>query len=194
MPLKVITDHKSLEYFMTTKKLTRLQAHWAEFLSGFDLVISYTPGKENQKADSLTRHPNDLPLNMDDDRQQHLLQTILLAKRLEIILIEGEVKSTIIDQVVQANLEDSYCSELHHLLKTGYPTKKIALRHFSDLSVDSENCICRFGRLWVPESLYLSVIRELYDQIACGHPDHQKIFCLLACNYYWPKMKDTVHR
>ena len=51
VPVKVITDHKSLEYFMTTKKLTRRQARWAKFLSAFNFVISYTPGKENQKAD-----------------------------------------------------------------------------------------------------------------------------------------------
>ena len=60
MPVKVITDHKILEYFMITKKLIRHQAYWAEFLSGFNFVISYTSDKENQKADSLTLHPNDL--------------------------------------------------------------------------------------------------------------------------------------
>ena len=54
VPIKVITDHKSLEYFMTTKKLSRRQARWAEFLSGFNFVISYTPSRENGKADSLT--------------------------------------------------------------------------------------------------------------------------------------------
>ena len=31
VPVNVITDYKSLEYFMTTKKFTRHQAHWAEF-------------------------------------------------------------------------------------------------------------------------------------------------------------------
>ncbi len=39
---------------MTTKKLSRRQTRWAEFLSGFNFVISYTLGRENGKADSLT--------------------------------------------------------------------------------------------------------------------------------------------
>ena len=65
--IKVITDHKSLEYFMTIKKLSRRQACWAEFLSGFNFVISYTPGRENGKADSLTRQPNDCPADDHDD-------------------------------------------------------------------------------------------------------------------------------
>ena len=91
-------------------------------------------------------------------------------------------------------MEGSYCSKLRHSLKDGYPTKETDSRHFSDLSIDSKNCIRRFGRLWVPEKLYLLVIREVHDQIAFGHPGRQKTISLLARNYYWPKMKDTVHR
>ena len=109
-------------------------------------------------------------------------------------MIKGEDNNTIVDQVVQANLKDSYCSKLRHSLQTGYPSKEIDSRHFSDLSVDSENCIRRYGRLWVPESFYLLVIREVHDQIASGHPGRQKTISLLARNYYWPKMKDTVYR
>ncbi len=90
-----------------------------------------------------------------------MLQTILPAKRLKIISIKGE-DNTIMDQVVQANLEDSYFSKLRHSLKADYPTTEIDSRHFFDLSVDSKNCIHRFSRLWIPESLYLSVIREVY--------------------------------
>jgi hypothetical protein len=37
----VLTDHKSLEYFMTTKKLIRRQTKWAEFLTEFDFKIAY---------------------------------------------------------------------------------------------------------------------------------------------------------
>ena len=31
-PINVITDHKNLEYFCTTKLLTQRQAHWSEYL------------------------------------------------------------------------------------------------------------------------------------------------------------------
>ena len=82
---------------------------------------------------------------------------------MEIILIKEEVKITTVNRVVQANFENSYCSELHYLLKTGYLIKEVNSRHFSDLSIDSENCIHRFDQLWVSESLYLLVIREVYN-------------------------------
>jgi hypothetical protein len=35
----IYTDHKALEYFMTTKKLNGQQARWAEFLSCFYFLI-----------------------------------------------------------------------------------------------------------------------------------------------------------
>ena len=54
---------------MTTKKLSRRQACWAKFLSGFNFVISYTLGRENGKTDSFTRRSNDYPADDHDDRQ-----------------------------------------------------------------------------------------------------------------------------
>jgi hypothetical protein len=35
----VVTDYKNLEYFATTKLLTRRQARWSEFLSQFNMII-----------------------------------------------------------------------------------------------------------------------------------------------------------
>ena len=37
-PIDVVTDHKNLEYFTTTKLLTRRQARWSEFLSQFNMI------------------------------------------------------------------------------------------------------------------------------------------------------------
>ena len=54
-PINVITDHKNLEYFSTTKVLTWRQARWSEFLSQFNLVICFRPGKLRTKPDGLTR-------------------------------------------------------------------------------------------------------------------------------------------
>ena len=42
-PIDVVTDHKNLEYFSTTKVLTRRQARWSEYLSQFNLIIRFRP-------------------------------------------------------------------------------------------------------------------------------------------------------
>ena len=44
-PIDVIMDHKNLEYFSTSKVLSHQQAQWSEFLSQFNLVICFHPGK-----------------------------------------------------------------------------------------------------------------------------------------------------
>lgn len=64
---------------------------------------------------------------------------------------------------------------------------------FSDLLVNSKNCICSLGWLWIWKDKNLLLIREVYDQIASSHSDYQIIISFLACNYHWPKMKDKVH-
>jgi hypothetical protein len=82
-PIEVFSDHKALEWFMSSKQLNRRQARWSEFLSEFNFVIHYRPGKQGTKPDSLTRRPGDLPANVTDDRIQHQCQTILSPHRVD---------------------------------------------------------------------------------------------------------------
>jgi hypothetical protein len=54
----VFCDHRNLQYFMTTKRLTERQARWSLFLNEFNFLITYRPGKQNLKADTLSRRPD----------------------------------------------------------------------------------------------------------------------------------------
>ena len=54
IPIDIVTDHKNLEYFCTSKVLTHRQARWSEFLSQFNLVVRFCPGRLGTKPDSLT--------------------------------------------------------------------------------------------------------------------------------------------
>lgn len=76
-PVKVYTDHKHLEHFMTTKQLNRRQARWAEFLSEFNFKISYRPGKQDENPDVLTRRSQDLQKGIEDSRQHYQFQTLM---------------------------------------------------------------------------------------------------------------------
>ncbi|MBW0518225.1 hypothetical protein O181_057940 [Austropuccinia psidii MF-1] len=44
-PFEALTNHSSLQYFMSSKVLTCRQACWAEFLSEFYFSITYFPGR-----------------------------------------------------------------------------------------------------------------------------------------------------
>jgi len=54
-PIDVVTDHKNIEYFSTTKVLTQRQARWSKYLSQFNLVIRFHPGHLGTKPDALIR-------------------------------------------------------------------------------------------------------------------------------------------
>jgi len=52
---EVWTDHKNLEYFMTSQNLNHRQARWALYLSRFDFLLKHVPGSKMGKVDGLSR-------------------------------------------------------------------------------------------------------------------------------------------
>ena len=54
-PVDTVMDHKNLEYFTTTKKLTQCQVRWSEFLLPFSFKICFRPRQLGAKLDALTR-------------------------------------------------------------------------------------------------------------------------------------------
>jgi hypothetical protein len=53
--LTILTDHKNLLTFTTTKVLNRRQVRWSELLGQYKFKIQYRPGKDNGRADALSR-------------------------------------------------------------------------------------------------------------------------------------------
>lgn len=56
-----------MEYFMTTKKLTRNQICWVQYLSKLNIIIFYIMVKNNIKTNIVIWHSNiSLPNNYND--------------------------------------------------------------------------------------------------------------------------------
>ncbi len=91
--VEMITDHKNLEYFMSTKQLSRHQARWSEFLSRFNYCIAYHFSKIDDKLNALTRRSEDLSKERDtfDSRHQYQHQTILKTYVLNFDIVENLV-------------------------------------------------------------------------------------------------------
>jgi len=53
--LIILTDHKNLLHFITTKELNRRQVRWSKKLKQYKFKILYILEKENDKADALSR-------------------------------------------------------------------------------------------------------------------------------------------
>ena len=222
LPVKVLTDHKGLEYFMTTKKLTPRQARWAEFLSEYNFIISYQSGKKNEKADALTKKPNERPV--DGDKQlEHRMQTLLPAERFEHAVehvaelqpIEVENKnspneditsvvdpakpqesSTLPEEIQDANRADELCIQICAYLKSPSERARPAT-HLNSCRI-SNGLLMKADPMWVPEredSLHrLRVIKEVHNQPAVGHPGVKQTLNMIRRHYYWPAMRGDVEQ
>lgn len=113
MSIKIIIDQKSLEKFMTIKKLTRHQSYKADFLSCFNFVIFISLVKIIEKninervAQIISHHVTIMTVN--NIRYSDFFQKINLSKKKNIIIIK---------KVIKWNLEDDYDFKLLYLFKS----------------------------------------------------------------------------
>ena len=213
LPIKVFTDHKGLEYFMSTKKLTPRQVRWAEFLSEFNFVISYQSGKKNDKADALTRKPNEQPTNDEDKWCKHSVRVLLppnqINHKAELQPIEedhadrtnsdtnsnaSDVTSPLPEWVIESNRNNELCSKIRLYFANPKGLKKLKV-YLKGLRVEN-GLLMKGNRLWVADKdqLQLKVIKKIHDQPAVGHSSTEKTLEMTQRHYYWPGMKEMIQR
>src|SRR5271168_419437 len=73
-PVEIWSDHKNLEYFMTSQKLTRRQARWSLLLAEYQFELHHRSGSSNSKADSLSRRPDHKKGVQGDNEDRVLLK------------------------------------------------------------------------------------------------------------------------
>ena len=85
---------------MTTKVLNARQARWAEVLAPFNFQIEYTPGKQNERADILSRREQDVgkvKAAQQDNRSRVLLGPGRLHHRINSDLATDYLRSRPVD-------------------------------------------------------------------------------------------------
>ena len=92
---------------MENKELTRRQARYLDILSEFNFQVVFRLGKNNTKADSLTRMSNARPVDQEDERVRHQHQVILTPDRVDIRATE--VEAGLFERIHEAKKEDPTC-------------------------------------------------------------------------------------
>ena len=205
----VYTDHKNLEYFQTTKMLTRRQARWAERLSDFDFKVVYRKGGSNGKADALSRRSEYRPGEGGGGHENQPVQTFFKPGQLVVddpMELDGDpevmpvvskaslaaltavrFKTEFLGQVRQAASEDDEYGETRKALqKEGITMWK------GNLSL-KDGLLYYKDRLWVPAKLRLQVAQTEHDSKIAGHFGQDKTGELLTRNFYWPKMTEWIN-
>jgi hypothetical protein len=180
-PFEIITDHKNLEYFTTTKALSQRQVRWSEFLSQFNFRITYRPGSRAIRPDALSRLPGYRPNknNFSDDRVKNRLRTVLPPEVFDpAVLQELTAGSAVhaapillpamdkpIDDLIQTAYERSDMAQ--DMIKTlADPALRRWPTHLRKIiRVPMVDCELRQGRVWYRDRQFAPPDDELRTQI-----------------------------
>src|SRR5258708_19620370 len=170
----MVMDHKNLEYFTTTKKLTRQQARWSEFLSQFNLSICFHPGRLGTKPNALTWRPDIYSESLVTDCNRWLILTLQQLEEPHLAMhlgMVGEAEESLSEDLDHGALvtDITQATELDHLaqeFQTNLQPSNPPLRWEG-----SEGQLQFQGHLYVPdqEILHLQVICNHHDHLAAGH-------------------------
>jgi transposase InsO family protein len=187
--IKVISDHKNLEYFLTSKQLNRRQARWSEFLSAFNFDIHHRPGSMNGRADALSRRVDLMQTPSASDRP--LLRLAALESCQPVW-----TDDRIMEHIKNAITEDATLKPLLVFFKDD--THKLPSdirRRLQDYTfIDG---ILRFqDMVYVPddEEIRRQILRSRHDAPAAGHQGRAKTLDLVIRSFYWPTIRRYVHR
>ena len=202
-PVRVRSDHKNLEIFMSTKILNRRQARWAEFLSGYDFVLDHISGPKN---------PADGPSQrLDYTKDVDIPSGALIPPKALRLLSPESLPSSVWptpSNVPGVHLESALESSWSHFESIAASTSENPFRQriISTLAKDpiadehrqdpqppwsyENGLLLRNNLIYVPDdnSLRLELLRQHHDDPLAGHFGFLKTFELLSRNYWFPRM------
>jgi len=196
-PIDIVTDHKNLEYFSTSKVLTHRQARWSEYLSSFNLIIRFQPGKLGTKPNALTRRWDIYPKEGDRGFTQvnpQNLRPVFMAEQLTNSLHVTYLHAPVLRASALMDVE-----HLHADILANLSSDLIAKAHLSDTSnprwsTNETGYLCLDGCMYVPEAddLHLRVLRYKHDHPLSGHFGRNRTLELIRRKYTWPGIRTYV--
>src|SRR6202035_1454761 len=176
-PVDVVTDHKNLEYFATTKMLSRRQARWSEFLSSFNMVIRFRPGRLGAKPDALTRRFDVYPKEGDSDYARvnpQNFRPVFTTEQLASSLRASTLAAPILRAAALIDVEALHTeilAALEHDPITKAKMDSIKVTPEPRWKIDNAGFLRLDNRIFVPsaDNLRLQVLRNTHDHPTAGH-------------------------
>lgn len=189
-PTTIFTDHRNLEYFSTTRHLSRRQVRWSELLADFHFVIKYRPGSQNAAADALSRR--DKPEGGSEPDKTPLGKTAMTM--IPPIHFLNAIKSlplfpepTPIHDSIQRHLpSDTHFGPILERAKVNPgQDKRYTIQ---------DGLLLQDGLVCVPDNqgIKKSILEECHDALAVGHFGISKTFDLVSRTFTWPGMRKYI--
>lgn len=197
-PTIILTDHKNLEYFTTTRSLSRRQVRWSEILADYNFVIQYRAGKHNGAADALSRRDICLleggkPSNKTSmtllDPSKFVAPPSAVVNSLTTAPVEPE-NNEILDIIKKDIVSDPHFGPIVSLFKStpSDPSSIPSNYSFNDDLLFYNGLICTPSNNQVKKL----ILEECHDAPAAGHFGISKTHDLVTRNYYWPQLRKYV--
>ncbi|KAH9770474.1 hypothetical protein KPL71_012393 [Citrus sinensis] len=162
---QILTDQRSLKYFLEQRVTTPEQQKWVTKLLGYEYDIKYRPGKENSAADSLSREGGG--------------SIIHAISRPEFVIWEELKKESRESPWVQQILSQR---EVDSKKSYEYVWKDGLLYYKGSIVIPPES------------SLKTRLLQEFHDTKIGGHSGVLRTWKRLAQNFYWDGMKNDVKK
>ena len=160
------TDYKNLEYFIKVQKLNRRQVRQTLYLSRFDFTLKHISGSKMEKADSLSRRP-DQEVGVKRDNEDKILVKsewleVRKTKRIKVII----ERIDLLEKVRKSKVKDN------KIVKIVEEMKQAGVKILRDKEQREVNGITyKEKKVYVPKDnvLRVEIIRLHYDTLVEGH-------------------------
>ena len=179
-PFTVVTDHNNLRYFTKIQRLSERQMRWQIFLSRFNFELVYRPGSQAFRPDALSRRPQDVPKNENDDRLTYR-DRVLLPQGIRVHSVQVPRMVIPVTQVltdkdqsqtlwIQAKAYDDSYSRIKQAVADNLRTfpRDLGLKvTIADCKIDEQGHLLHRDRQWVPdyEPLRTKIIQQCHDSM-----------------------------
>ena len=166
------SDHSPLVSLRKKEKLRGKVARWIALLESFDFEVKHLPGKENQKADALSRNPG-----AAKDQPEDILDDMV-----DTILVEND---TFVQQLRNEQEKFLPIASTKRSVEEGVPVEEGQLKRIRKQLRIENGILTKSGRPIVPPSMR----RYVYDKYhQMNHFATEKMYQLLQKRFYWPNM------
>jgi len=193
---EVFSDHQNLAYFTTAKVLNRRQARWAQQLANYNFVINYRPGRQNEKADILSRLPQHRPEKggSEDQPITSVLQDKHFAHPIASIFSPAPsflLSSARLCSIATQRWTDEFKAKVADAGGRDQAYKDEMASPGKDVDIE-DGILYRKNRLWIPQELRQEVFFSEHDTKFAGHIGMDKTLELITRNFWWPNLEESV--
>ena len=188
--IDVITDHKNLEYFLTTKFLFCYQARWSKFLSQFNLVIQFCLKYLELKLNAVT-YRKDFYLR----EGRAVYNSINLQNMCSVFIHSQLITFLQAIALVSPNLWAATIVDLNSLyndIQSAIRQDKILEKHLYQLVehwlLRTSELLLKNGKIYIlqKDNLHICILQYHHDHILVNHFRQNKTLELICYNYIWP--------